>query len=137
MIVPSEVRVLVRDARRNASRAHAPYSNYRVGAVLQTASGELFHGANIENAAYPLGFCAERVALALWRSRSDVPLLRIVVWTESDPPAPPCGLCRDAIAAWGADAEVWLAGPGAIRGPLRITDLIPMSMAGPRPTEPR
>jgi cytidine deaminase len=131
MDVPSEVRELVRRARRNAKRAHAPYSNYRVGAALQTADGAVFDGANIENAAYPLGFCAERVALALWRARSDAPLRRVAVWTESDPPAPPCGLCRDAIAAWAPEAEVWLAGPSGTRGPLGVSDLVPVPTGSP------
>ena len=128
MDTPHDVRELSRRARRNARKAHALYSSYRVGAVLETVDGDLYDGANLENAAYPLGFCAERVALALWRSRSRAPLRRVVVWTESDPPAPPCGLCRDAIAIWAQDAEVWLAGPGGVRGPLFLPDLIPQPM---------
>ncbi|MEZ4648512.1 MAG: cytidine deaminase [Candidatus Eisenbacteria bacterium] len=125
MSIPSEVKVLARRARRNARRAHAPYSHYEVGAVLRTRSGETHDGANIENAAYPLGFCAERVALSLWRLRSDDPVVEVVVWTRSEPPAPPCGLCRDAIAELAPGARVWLAGPSEIRGPFGVNDLIP------------
>lgn len=132
MNIPSEVGQLVRQARRNAKRAHAPYSNYRVGAVLETVDGHVFDGMNIENAAYPLGFCAERVALSQWRSRSDAALRRVVVWTESSPPAPPCGLCRDAIASWAEGAQVWLAGPEGTTGPFRLEDLVPEPIFTPQ-----
>ncbi|MCA9756370.1 MAG: cytidine deaminase [Candidatus Eisenbacteria bacterium] len=125
MSIPSEVKNLAERARRNARRAHAPYSHYQVGAVLRTESGGIFDGANIENAAFPLGFCAERVAFSLWRLQSDDPIAEVVVWTKSEPPAPPCGLCRDAIARLAPAARVWLAGPSEVRGPFLVSDLIP------------
>lgn len=127
MQTPPEIQPLVNRARRNATRAHAPYSRYAVGSVVETEDGSIFDGANLENAAYPLGCCAERVALSIWRSRSGRRIANVVVWTESDPPAPPCGLCRDALLAWAPDAPIWLAGPTGVRGPLTPRSLVPMA----------
>jgi len=119
---PREMASLARAAMQAARRAHAPYSGFRVGAALRDASGQVFLGANLENASYPLGVCAERVALLAWRADGGAPIRTVVVATPTDRPTPPCGLCRTALAAWAPDAEVFLAYRGGLSGPVRAAD---------------
>jgi cytidine deaminase len=81
---------LVERAEAAAQRAYAPYSNYRVGAVVRTRDGTLIEGVNVENAAYPLGVCAERTAL----SRAIVEGFRPGDIEAVGITASPCGGCR-------------------------------------------
>lgn len=112
-------------ARRAARRAHAPYSRFAVGCVLRDEDGALYFGANIENAAYPLGICAERVALLSWRQAGGAPLDRVAVFTDTPVPTPPCGLCREALSRWAPHAEVLLFCSGNGEKPAGIDPLLP------------
>lgn len=77
------------------SAAYCPYSQFRVGATLLCASGAYVSGVNVENASYPVGTCAERVAFATAVSEGHVKGFRAVaVATDISPPASPCGMCR-------------------------------------------
>ena len=78
------------------SFAYAPYSNYPVGAALLTASGRVYTGVNIENAAYPSGMCAERVAVYKAVSEGEKELTALVVATDNA--GSPCGACRQVLA---------------------------------------
>lgn len=78
-------------------RAYAPYSNFRVGAALLASDGSVTEGCNVENASYPVGFCAERAALATAVTRGNRAFETVVVATEAENPAPPCGMCRQAL----------------------------------------
>jgi cytidine deaminase len=78
-------------------RAYAPYSDFRVGAVLVGADGRLFAGCNVENSAYPAGICAERSALAAAVAGGVRQFELLVIATEADEPTPPCGMCRQAL----------------------------------------
>nr|WAY00071.1 cytidine deaminase [uncultured bacterium] len=97
-------RELVLAAREAAQNAHAPYSGFRVGAAVRLASGIIVRGANIENAAFPSGICAERSALS--NSASNYPAIKpvalaVAAFTEdgmTQEPVPPCGNCRQVIA---------------------------------------
>lgn len=97
---------LVERARGAMTRAYAPYSNFRVGAALLAADGSITEGCNVENAAYPVAFCAERSALAAAVVRGVRDFRAIVIATESDVPTPPCGMCRQALMEFAPQMTV-------------------------------
>src|SRR5262245_35735936 len=109
---------LERAARAAQTRAYAPYSRFRVGAALRVASGEVFTGANVENASYGLCVCAERNAVlaAALAGHRDIRIVCVV--TDVAPPASPCGMCRQTLLEFAADPQttrVIALGPGDAR----------------------
>jgi len=94
------------DAEKARENAYAPYSNFRVGAAILLENGEIITGNNQENAAYPSGLCAERVAIFFAGSQfPNIKILQIAVTARSEKqtlnvPIPPCGACRQAIAEY-------------------------------------
>ena len=76
------------------AKAYCPYSNFRVGATILTEEGEYIDGANVENAAYPVGTCAERVAFGKAVTDGHKNFKALAVATDISPPASPCGMCR-------------------------------------------
>jgi cytidine deaminase len=109
-ITPDQRDELVSRARSTRRRAYAPYSDYTVGAALLAASGEVYEGVNVENAAYPAGMCAERTALFAAVTQGEREFIAIAVVTENG--GTPCGSCRQALSEFGlamvvvvADAE--------------------------------
>jgi cytidine deaminase len=101
--------ILVQAARRARENAHAPYSNFRVGAALRAKSGRIFGGCNVENSTYGLTVCAERVAIFKAMSEGERGFDAIAVVTDTDTLTPPCGACRQLIWEFCGDAEVVLA----------------------------
>jgi cytidine deaminase len=98
---------LIRKAQQARQLAYAPYSNYQVGAALLTRRGDVFCGANIENAAYPTSMCAERVAIYKAVSEGQRQFVAIAVVTENG--GSPCGSCRQVLAEFGLDTIVLIA----------------------------
>ncbi len=86
---------LVESAMTARQNAYAPYSEYKVGAALLTSDGEVFKGCNVENAAYPVGICAERTAIVKAVSEGERNFIAIAVVTEDG--GSPCGMCRQTL----------------------------------------
>jgi len=117
---------LVKAALRARQHAYAPYSHYAVGAALLTASGEVYAGANVENAVYPLGLCAERVAVFNAVSEGHREFEAIVVATENG--GTPCGACRQVLAEFGLDLTVFVVNAqGDVVLETTVRDLLPAS----------
>lgn len=110
------------DARR---QAHAPYSNFAVGAALEDASGRIHTGCNIENATWGLTMCAERVAVFKAMSEGVRGFRRIVVCTDAATPTPPCGACRQILWEFCGDIEVVLASVDGRSEAMKMSDLLP------------
>ncbi|CAA9364133.1 MAG: Cytidine deaminase, partial [uncultured Chloroflexia bacterium] len=85
---------LLEAAREVRERAYAPYSNFFVGAAVLCSSGKVYAGCNVENAAYPVGICAERSALSAAIAAGERDVVRLVVVADSPRPVSPCGMCR-------------------------------------------
>lgn len=90
-----DLKTLIDRALAASENAYVPYSNYQVGAALTTASGEIFSGCNVENAAYPAGICAERTALVKAVSEGHRQFETIVIATRNG--GSPCGMCRQML----------------------------------------
>ena len=119
---------LVRRARAVKQHAYCPYSKFRVGAALQAADGRVYVGTNVESASYGLTICAERMAIGAAVADGARGFSRIVVATDVDPPASPCGACRQLLAEFGLDLEVIAVGPKTERRWI-LRDLLPDAFA--------
>jgi cytidine deaminase len=113
-------------ARAACAHAYAPYSEFAVGVALLSATGKIYAGANVENAAYPLGSCAERSAVgaAVTAEGPSLRIEKVVIVTGTGQVAAPCGGCRQVLNEFGPDAEILLVGS---RDELRIglVELLP------------
>ena len=87
-------------------RAYCPYSHFPVGAALECADGTVFTGCNIENAAYPVGICAERTAMSKAISEGHRDFVRIVIAGRSEDYCVPCGMCRQFMKVFAPEIEV-------------------------------
>lgn len=104
-----EYDTLIAIARTAREHAHAPHSNFRVGAAVRAKSGRIFGGCNVENSTFGLTLCAERVAIFKAMSEGERGFDSIAVVADTDVLTPPCGACRQIIWEFCGDAEVVLA----------------------------
>ena len=93
-----DVQLLLEEAKKARLHAYVPYSKFAVGAALLTKNGNIYHGCNIENAAYSVCNCAERTALFNAMSEGDKEFQTLVVVADTERPVPPCGACRQVIS---------------------------------------
>jgi cytidine deaminase len=108
MPTPAQLRKLRAAAKTAARHAYAPYSRFRVGAAVLTASGKIHAGCNVENASYGLCNCAERTAIfsAVAAGEKNLRLRCVVVYTPTKTATAPCGACRQVIHEFGPEARV-------------------------------
>jgi cytidine deaminase len=125
-----DVEALVRAAIAARERAYAPYSRFAVGAALLTASGEVFGGCNVENAAYGHAICAERTAVVSAVAAGHREFAAIAVVTPTPGPASPCGACRQVLAEFGLDMVVVLANLKGAIARTTVRDLLPGAFTG-------
>lgn len=119
-------------ARAMREHAHAPYSGFSVGAALQDDQGRIHAGCNVENAAYPQGWCAETSALAALVGAGGKRVTAALVMGIAEQPVTPCGGCRQRLREFAADdCPVWIAGATGIMAAFTLGELLPNSF-GPQ-----
>jgi cytidine deaminase len=111
-----------RDVRENA---FAPYSDFRVGAAVETEGGTIYTGCNVESASYGLTVCAERVAIWKGISRGEKRFSRIAVVVDTEDLTPPCGVCRQIIWEFCGDVPVILANLHGKTETVQMSHLLP------------
>jgi cytidine deaminase len=111
------------DAR---THARARFSSFRVGAALETSTGLVITGCNIENATYGLTMCAERVALFKALSDGHDVFTRVVVVADTEDPTPPCGSCRQLLWEYCGDIDVVIANLSDVKRRMRLSQLLPL-----------
>lgn len=122
------VKELFEAAAKAQAQAHAPYSRFRVGAAIRGGSGRIHAGCNVENAAYPVGTCAEAGALAAMILSGDRDPTDILVLGEGEVLCTPCGACRQRLREFGRDGLlIHVAGPEGIRRSFTLAELLPHS----------
>lgn len=118
----------MRAATEALRQAYCPYSDYPVGAAIRTASGKIVTGCNVENAAYPLGSCAEAGAIAAMVLGGEREIAELVVVTDGEVPGTPCGGCRQRIREFaGSDVMVHSVTVSGAAISLSVADLLPAS----------
>jgi cytidine deaminase len=115
-----EIKKLVEEARRARDCSLSLFSNFCVGAAVETDDGKIYTGCNIESASYGLTVCAERVAVWKALSESERHFKRLAVVVDTYPLTPPCGTCRQIIWEFCRNATIILAN---LRGDIEITDM--------------
>ena len=101
------VQELISAAREAREKAYAPYSGFKVGAALLAGDGQIYTGCNVENVSYGLSICAERTALVKAVSYGQRIFKAIAVTADNEEYCSPCGACRQALAEFGSDIEVY------------------------------
>jgi cytidine deaminase len=125
---PEQLEAMLKAAREVRECAHAPYSNFHVGAAVLDDRGRVHAGCNVENAAYPLGTCAEANAIAAMVMSGGKRALAMLVLGEGEMLIPPCGGCRQRLREFAAgDTPILVADPRGIRAEFTLAELLPMS----------
>src|SRR5216684_204627 len=124
----SALAALIAAAAAARAHAYAPYSRFAVGAAIRAADGTLHAGANVENAAYPQGQCAEASAIGAMIAAGGRRISEMVVLADGEALCAPCGGCRQRIREF-ADAEtrIHLCGPEGVRHTVALGELLPLA----------
>ena len=126
-LTPDEESRLVAAAGAVRENAAAPYSKFKVGAALLAEDGRIFTGCNVESASYGLTVCAERNAVFKAISEGVHAFRAVAVVTDADPPASPCGACRQVLWDQCRDIGVVLATPRGVATRTRLAALLPLA----------
>jgi cytidine deaminase len=124
--VNADQRELFDAALRAYGNAHAPYSNFPVGAAVRSSSGRVYAGCNVENAAYPQGWCAEASAIAAMVTAGEREIVAVLVLAGGAEVITCCGGCRQKLVEFaGRDVPVWSCDLGGIRAEHTLGTLLP------------
>lgn len=123
-----EVDALFAAAKAAQDRAYAPYSRFKVGAAVLTEGGAVHAGCNVENAAYPIGACAEAGAVSAMVLAGETAIRAVLVLGDGPELVTPCGGCRQRLREFTPpQAPVYIAGPEGVRRTFRFDELLPFS----------
>ncbi len=115
-------------AKNIQEKAYAPYSNFKVGAAILTADGNIYTGANVENAAYPQSQCAEASAIGAMIAGGESKIAEVMVYADGESECTPCGGCRQRIREFAGDkVSIHVAGDGVVRNTYSLAELLPHS----------
>ena len=124
----AEYKMLLSLATKAQKNAHAPYSNFYVGAAIIDENAQFHASCNVENAAYPLGQCAEAGAISAMIASGSTQIKQILIASPNDDFCPPCGGCRQKIAEFAdAQTEVHLATKDGQVKTIKFADLLPLA----------
>jgi cytidine deaminase len=131
-----EIHELFQAALAAQANAHAPYSRYRVGAAVRSASGRIYAGCNVENAAYPQGWCAETSAIAAMVTAGERTIVAVATVCDGDMIGTCCGGCRQKLREFAAlDTPIYASGPEGVRATFSLGELLPHSFGPEHLTE--
>jgi len=120
--------MLFEAARDAMSRCYAPYSKFPVGAAILAEDGNVYKGANIENLAFPQGWCAECTAIGAMVMGGARQIVEIAVIAEKMPLCPPCGGCRQKISEFASkDTKIYLCDEVGVKKTMTMEELLPFS----------
>jgi cytidine deaminase len=123
-----ELDALFMAAKGAQARAYVPYSRFKVGAAIRSADGSIHAGCNIENAAYPIGNCAEASAIAAMIMAGEARIAEVMVIGDGSALCTPCGGCRQRLREFGApDIKVHIADQKGVRATFTLGELLPAS----------
>lgn len=124
----ADPQALIAAAIAAMDKAYAPYSNFPVGAALRGSDGGLYAGCNVENAAYPQGWCAETTAIAAMVMDGEQRIAEIAVAGQGEALVTPCGGCRQRLREFaGDDLVIHICGPEGLRKTVTLGELLPWS----------
>jgi cytidine deaminase len=124
----SDVDELFTAAKAAQANAYAPYSHFPVGAAIRTATGRIFAGCNVENAAYPQGACAEAGAIAAMVAAGEREIVAVLTICDGEAIGTCCGGCRQRIREFaGPETPIYAAGPDGVRATFSLDELLPRS----------
>ena len=124
----SDTDALLQAAATARAHAHAPYSGFAVGAALRAEDGRIHAGANVENAAYPEGLCAEAAAIAAMVTSGARQIREMVVLAAGPPLCAPCGGCRQRIREFaGPEIVIHLCTPSGVQRSVTLGELLPLA----------
>lgn len=126
-MTPDELRALETAAWEIRKAAICTFSGFAVGAALRDSNGKVWTGANVENASYTLGLCAERVAIFHALTHGGRDFTHVFVATDTPTPTSPCGACRQILWEFAPHAEVVMLGSGDARTTTTVAALVPLA----------
>ncbi|MEO8265611.1 MAG: cytidine deaminase [Ilumatobacteraceae bacterium] len=132
----TDVEEMLAAAKAVQANAHVPYSHFRVGAALRTASGRLFSGCNVENAAYPQGSCAEAGAISAMVAAGEHEIVAVLTVCDGEAIGTCCGGCRQRLREFASGSTpIYAAGPDGVRATFTLDELLPHSFGPEHLTE--